>query len=700
MTPDSLPNLPAALTLPDLPSILRRRQATILQAFLLITLIAAAVVLLTRPVYQSTAELLVTTPAPAVNTVDTNDPLSPLLAASPPQSVQTQAQVLQTRSLQDRVRREVGPAEFTVTIADGDTNVIQVDADATRPQEAAEAANRLLELYVAQDADQSLGQLQQARAFVQAQASAARQRLYAAEDALADFQRQSLVLDLAKSRDEQIARLDALTDQYGAAQTGLASLRAQIRATQRLLAEEPATLPVRLATTNTEVAVLEERIHALQVQREGLTQPGGFTSQAPPVRAIDAQIAELSRQRSQEPLLAVTQSSNPNTVRDNLRNQLAGMQAQAASLEAQVDAIAPQRALAAAQLARFASWEVASDRLTRRRDATQTQAALFSANLTALTLREKARLAAAQIIERAVPPQSPLRPKRAECILFAAVVGLCVGLCLALLQESLDDRMHAPEQAIRATELPALARIPVFPAASLLPETDDPESCAESLRFLRTSLHFAAEERPLHTLLVTSASSGEGKTTTAARLAFALAAEGRRVILAETDLHRPALHTRLELPPVPGLTDVLLGRVRLEDVLLEHTGTTGLSVLTCGSVSPQQSDLLHTQTFHDLLAQMRGLVDWVVLDSPPLLEAADASTLAAMADGILMVVEMGRTREADVRRALDLARQARAHVLGLVCNKTHRTEPPSGMRPAMLSPAAPRLLIGSRKGDA
>ncbi|MBV9848957.1 MAG: polysaccharide biosynthesis tyrosine autokinase [Armatimonadetes bacterium] len=663
-------SLAPGLSLQEYLAILRRRRLIILQAFVLITVVGLVITLFSRPVYHAEAKLLVDGPSYNLNTVDTTNPLSGLLALSQEQTVETQVEVLQTQPLLDQVTREVGPVSLSVSTVK-DTNVIQDGADAGSPRVAADAANRLLELYVSQDADQNLHEIEQAKNFVQTQGALAHRRLTDAEVALKDFKQQYHVADLTKNRDDQIARVTALTDAAQKGQADLAALRAQIAASRALLAQEPSTLPIRLAATNAEITTLRDQIRALQVQREGMTQPGGYTSRAPQVLALDAQIAELQRRLAAQPALTVSQSSSPNAAREALRGQIIGLEAQESAQAAQAAITARKLEQARAGVGRFADWEVAQNRLTRQHDEAEAQDRMFTDKLADLSLREKARHVSARIIERARPPGAPVRPQKLKNIAFAALIGLFVGLCLALLQEFLDDRINTTEDADRLLGLPSLGHVPTLTAADarLLPQMQGLDPAAESYRILRTNIHFAAIDAPVRTLVITSAGPGEGKTTTAANLGFAMAADGRRVILVDTDLRRPSLHALLDLPTVPGLTDVLLGKTDLNDVLLEHADMPGLMALTCGSTPPNPSELLGSRTFRGLVEQMMDMADLVIFDSPPVLAAADAQILASQMDGTIMVVEAGETRKAAARRTLDLLRQARASVLGIAYNK-------------------------------
>ena len=254
-----------------------------------------------------------------------------------------------------------------------------------------------------------------------------------------------------------------------------------------------------------------------------------------------------------------------------------------------------------------------------------------------------------------------------QSIVFACLIGLFVGVCLALMQEFLDDRINSVDEATRVLGLPALGSVPALTAADahLLPQMQGLDPASESYRVLRTNIHFATVDAPARTLMVTSASPGEGKSTTAANLAFAMAMDGKKVLLVDTDLRRPSQHKLLDLPPVPGLTDVLLGHTPLAP----HEIMPGLSVLTAGSTPPNPGELLNSRKFRNLVDDLMAQADIVIFDSPPVLAAADAVILASQMDGTIMVVETGATKKGAARRTMQLLKQARATMLGVAYNK-------------------------------
>jgi protein-tyrosine kinase len=198
------------------------------------------------------------------------------------------------------------------------------------------------------------------------------------------------------------------------------------------------------------------------------------------------------------------------------------------------------------------------------------------------------------------------------------------------------------------------------------------EAPAEEFRTLRTKLDYLQKTQPLHTLVITSASPAEGKSFTAMNLAITQAQVAhKRVLLADFDFRRPSVHSTLQIPCCPGITDYLLGKATLNDILCRVAGT-NLFVLPAGESVPNPLELLNLRECKALIEELRNHFDWVVLDSPPLLFAADGNLLATMCDGTILVVRIGSTTYDSVARAMQSL--CENNVLGVVVNGARRGE--------------------------
>lgn len=210
------------------------------------------------------------------------------------------------------------------------------------------------------------------------------------------------------------------------------------------------------------------------------------------------------------------------------------------------------------------------------------------------------------------------------------------------------------------------------PEASLLDLSRPNEAPMEEFRTLRTRLNHLQGLQPIHTLVVTSPSPAEGKSFSAANLAIAQShLEGNRVLLADFDFRRPVVHNLFQVQRSPGITDYLQGKASLEEVILKVEGT-NLCLMTAGEAVTNPLELLNLPEAKALLSSLPQLFNWVILDTPPLLFAADANLLSTMCDGTVMVVRIGATTIDSVTRAIQSLCQN--NILGIVVNGARRSE--------------------------
>jgi capsular exopolysaccharide synthesis family protein len=253
------------------------------------------------------------------------------------------------------------------------------------------------------------------------------------------------------------------------------------------------------------------------------------------------------------------------------------------------------------------------------------------------------------------------------------VIGFALAAAAAYLLEYLDDTMKNPEDVEKALGLTTLGAAPIMKLEDgneLVVVTQSQSPISEAYRVLRTNLQFAAVGHPLDTLMVTSPGPGEGKSITAANLAAALAQGGRRVILVDGDLHRPRQHRVFGLRNNTGVTTALITNLsgNLDDILQE-TGVPGLRVLTSGPLPPNAAELLGSTRMRELLADLHTRADIVVVDSPPVTALSDAAVLATQTDGVLLVLDAGKTRRELAKRATEALERVHARVIGVLLNR-------------------------------
>lgn len=280
------------------------------------------------------------------------------------------------------------------------------------------------------------------------------------------------------------------------------------------------------------------------------------------------------------------------------------------------------------------------------------------------------------VVDRAEVPIKPHKPNLKLNALIAMMLGLFGGIGLAFLFEHLDDTVKESNELEKLVGLPVLGIVPLVKAAGaadgnelVLDQLKDARSgFAEAYRSLRTAMQFSTAEGTPKCLMVTSASMGEGKSTTALALAVNMAQAGARVLLIDADLRKASVHRKLGIDNSKGLTNFLAGDARPVDVT-QGTGFKNLFVMPSGPLPPNPAELLGSAKMVALLDLARTKFDCVVLDGPPVLGLADAPLLGSMTDATALVVEAAGTKREFLLGALKRLRGTRTHVIGTILTK-------------------------------
>ena len=282
-------------------------------------------------------------------------------------------------------------------------------------------------------------------------------------------------------------------------------------------------------------------------------------------------------------------------------------------------------------------------------------------------------LDAGEVLAAAEVPGSPSSPNLPMNVALALFAGLFVGVIAAFARERMDDHLHGRADLEGTIGAPVMTMIPTVPGWRDRGEThlvtlESPRSpAAEAYRTLRTSMFVAAAERGIKTVMVVSALAGEGKSTTAANLAVTLAQADKKVVLVSADLRRPRVHEFFGLAGDRGLSEVLEGDRRAWESLRSGR-IDNLWVMSSGKVSDHPTELLQSRDMQELIAEQREVVDFIVIDCPPVLAVADALVLAPLVDCVLYVADATATPRGAVVQARAQLDQVGARVLGAVLN--------------------------------
>jgi capsular exopolysaccharide synthesis family protein len=360
---------------------------------------------------------------------------------------------------------------------------------------------------------------------------------------------------------------------------------------------------------------------------------------------------------------------------------------QIADFQAQIDEIDAPLKLIDAQIAQTPQTDPTYEELlaTRQREKELTDAERTEAQnqlndylqrLSILQLSERiTTTGGVQILNPAVTPGSPISPKPIRDATQALIVGLFLGVALAFTRDQFDDSIRSKaglERAVR--DLPTLALIPDDSRRdsknpdSLVAAVAPMSANAEAYRGLRTSLQYAALDRPMKLVQVTSSSAGEGKTTTLSNLAYAFAQAGKRVVVVGSDLRKPRLHRTMQVDGSIGLTSVVLGQLTLQEAIQTSPVHPNIDVLASGPLPPNPSELLNHERTARIFESLAESYSIVFIDCPPVLPVTDSLVLSRIVDTTVFIAMANRTTRRTARRAVEMLRQVDSPLLGTVLN--------------------------------
>jgi len=250
---------------------------------------------------------------------------------------------------------------------------------------------------------------------------------------------------------------------------------------------------------------------------------------------------------------------------------------------------------------------------------------------------------------------------------------LAIGVIFAI--ELLDDTVKDPEALANQTGVPLLATIIRHDQTAMPITQSSPRSPAsEAFRTLRTNVQYTGVDQAHRTIMVTSPTPQDGKTTVSTNLAIVLAQSGRIVTLIDADMRRPRVHEALSLTNTTGLSDLFVKPFLDLNGYAQKTTTEGLKVLTSGKTPPNPSELLGSYRMKDILDGITQESDVIIIDTPPVLSVTDAAVLSAEVDGVVVVIKPGFTRQSAVIQTVEQLRKVNARILGLVLNDVNASK--------------------------
>jgi capsular exopolysaccharide synthesis family protein len=669
--------------------LMKRRWAVLTVVALLVTLVTM-ISLRMRPVYESTARVEVDPDTPQIQSL--NDLYRGEAGYSDDTFLQTQVNVLKSENLAWRTLQELdvaGKGEYALGGQDGkaaqpispeaaqntlislfrshlrvqlirDSRMIEVTFASTDPRLASRAANALVNNYTEYNFHQKYDATRQASGFMEQQLDELKAKVEKSQQALVDYERKNLIVDIGDKQSVVEQRLSGLSADLTSAQ----SERMQKQALYELVNSNDSE--AALTTQDPLLESLDEKHAALR--EDYVDAVGQYGPNFPKVKRLQDQLNEVKSMMDRE------RKRLTSRIRDDYRTALGRERLLSAAVAHEKEEVGKLNQLS-----------IEHNLLKREFDTNQQLYSSLLQHLKDATVSAGLRATNIHLVDSALVPSYPVRPRVLYNVAISFLVGLVLGIALAFIQESMDTSIKSAEDLERLVGVPTLAVVPMA-RASWLTRTKDklrPEnsvesivlrhptsSLAESYHILRTAILLSTAPAPPQALLVTSAQPGEGKTCTALNLAMGLAQRGVPVVLVDADMRRPGIARALGVSVNgAGLSTVLAGGHTLDECLHQFEQVPNLWVLPAGPEAPNPADLLSSPTMHKVLAELRSRFTHVVLDSAPLLMVTDATILSGMVDGTVLVVESGVMARRGLARAHKILQSAGGRILGGVLNK-------------------------------
>lgn len=615
--------------------------------------------------------------------------------------VQTQRNIMLSREVIRRAREKLGlsPQEFgarfrNVAIAPVYmTSIMAITVTGLEPSFCANYANAIADAFLEYKTEEQSGSSQNTAGVLSQQANRLSEEITKMEESLLKFVRENSVVGIQERGNVAANLLAELSKQAAEYRTKRMLLEAQ----QPMLAEASdevvlatldyglppaaATRPPPAANAPPEQAATEAGAESL-LEHDVVTQPRWDTLKRDNA-ILEAQLVNYRKKfKDEHPLIRealLKLQQNEDALKVEIQFALKQYYSQLEALNI--------KEKAATQVEQ--AWEEQALEIDRKqkeyeglqRNLTRLQGLynLIFNRLQEVDIAAGMQMDSVRILERAVTPGGPLKPRNLQSLFLAALIGLGVGIGLIFLLEFMDDSIRFPEEVGKSLGVPYLGLVPTAhwkqdsEAAYWINNVDSSSGFAEAYRNIRSALLLNPASRPFKTLTVTSSVPKEGKTTTSANLGTSFAQTGHKVLLVDADLHRGGLHRFFGLQAGVGLTDVLAGHARFDQVV-QHTAVAGLDLVGTGAFADNPAELVLRREMKDFLAEAAKHYDLVIVDSPPVLAVSESTVIASQTDAVLLVVWSGRTSRKLVQAAVRQLLSRGAYLAGCVLNNLDLTQ--------------------------
>lgn len=579
-----------------------------------------------------------------------------------------------------------------------DTDVIEIKFQAGSPFESAKICNVIMETYRNLNREFNRSEFKELRQFLEKQLEKKGEELRRSEEALKEYREKEKLVSLDESTQELISRLAETQAQMEQALVELDSYLEQKKSLENQLEDRKKSLSADITISATPLLselqseyarLVSEKVTYETLLSQDRVDPSEYRLQ---MQTIENRLNALKKRMQEEAskIAASSMIQDPLMVAQDLTIKILEAETQIKSLRAKISALQDVVNDYEVQLARLPKQALELARLTRQMEVDQNTYILMTQKLEETRISEAGQKENIRILDYAIAPQYPIKPRKKLNLMLGALIGLGLGIGLTFLLEYFDDSVKNPEE-LEKMGFPILTTIPEISAAELVKRVKskngdpdelyeveqiatrmithfDPKSpISEAYRTLRTNIQFKNKGNKQLVALVTSSAPKEGKSTTVANLAITMAQLGGKTVLIDTDLRRPVIHSLFNLKKELGVTNYLMGKASVKDIV-KPTFIENLDIITSGPLPPNPSELLGSDQMKALISELREIYDVVLFDSPPVIAVTDAAILSTMVDGVILVIKAHQTHRDAIKRAKTLLDNVDAHIFGCLLN--------------------------------
>lgn len=670
--------------------IICRRKWIIIQAFVIIFLVSTIGSFLVRkfrPTYRATARLFIATDAWAETSLLEGVNLRGIARFVSTESVsgnpiETQIALITAKPIIERLIRKVQlkdkkgqwlkaekltkstfiPKVFPVrrvTVEQyEDTDLLEISAESGNSKEAMEMVNILADIYIEEIKKLSQAELAEINKFVDKEIEPAKQRYADALNRLREFKEAQKTISLDKEVNVAIEKLAELNRERESSLIRLHEVKVKLNTVRDQLKEEvEATISAGVVTTNPQIESLKKQLVEQQLLLSSLRAER--TEEHPEVVGVLKAIAKLKRELAEE--LAVHRKLSPEL--KSLEQEIAAEEIHLEKLDGLVEEYSKLLLELPAREYELASLQLMAD--TAREIYNSLLEYHYQIGITSAISFCNVRIVA--------PAELPTEPSKPNIVVNAVLgifLGIMVGLGLGFLSEYVDDTVKDADDVKEHLKLSLLGVIPLLSKKSgiVIGGKDTPIHLSDTFWRISHNIKIAGVDKEIKSFLVTSSGPNEGKTITASNLGIAFAESGKKALLVDADLFRPGISGVFEVAPQPGLTEVLTGDIALEKALRD-SGIEGLTLLMCGECPPNAGRFLESEKMRDLVDELANRFDIVIYDTAPVLAATETVVLASEIRNSVLVVEAEKTSRKPIAQAVEMLKNVKADVLGIVLNK-------------------------------